>query len=49
MSSQEMKGKPLEHTAPLFLKECQMTSDQVKRVETETRGIHAFLLLNEKK
>ena len=38
MSSQEMKGKPSEHTAPLFLKECQMTSDQVKRVETETRG-----------
>ena len=38
MSSEEMKGKPLEYTAPLFLKECQMTADQVKRVEIETRG-----------
>ena len=38
MSSEEMKGKPLEHTAPLFLKECQMTTDQVRRVEIETRG-----------
>ena len=38
MPSQEMKGKPLEHTAPLFLKEYQMTTDQVKRVEIETRG-----------
>ena len=38
MSSEEMKGKPLEHTAPLFLRECQMTADQVKRVEIETRG-----------
>ena len=33
-----LKGKPLGHTAPLFLKECQMTADQVKRVEIETRG-----------
>ena len=33
MSSEEMKEKPLEYTAPLFLKECQ-----VKRVEIETRG-----------
>ena len=38
MSSEEMKGKPLEYTAQLFLKECQMTADQVKRVEIETRG-----------
>ena len=38
MSSEEMKGKPLEYTAPLFLKECQMTAGQVKRVEIETRG-----------
>ena len=38
MSSEEMKEKPLEYTAPLFLKECQMTADQVKRVEIETRG-----------
>ena len=38
MSSQEMKGKPLEHTAPRFLKEYQMPTDQVKRVEIETRG-----------
>ncbi|CAH3022078.1 unnamed protein product, partial [Porites evermanni] len=38
MSSEEMKGKPLEYTAPIFLKECQMTADQVKRVEIETRG-----------
>lgn len=38
MSLEEMKGKPLEHTAPLFLKECQMTTDQVKQVEIETRG-----------
>ena len=38
MSSEEMKGKPLEHTAPLFLKECQMTTDQVRRVEIETCG-----------
>lgn len=33
-----MKEKPLEYTAPLFLKKCQMTADQVKRVEIETRG-----------
>ena len=38
MASEEMKGKPLQHTAPLFLKECQMTADQVKRVEIETQG-----------
>lgn len=38
MSSEEMKEKPLEYTAPLFLKECQMTADQVKRVEIETHG-----------
>ena len=38
MSAEEMKGKPLEHTAPLFLKDCQMTKDQVTRVEIETRG-----------
>ena len=38
MSSEEMKGKPLKQSAPLFLKECQMTTDQVRRVETETRG-----------
>ena len=38
MASEEMKGKPLEHTAALFLKDCQMTADQVKRVEIETRG-----------
>ncbi|XP_015772524.1 PREDICTED: uncharacterized protein LOC107350802 [Acropora digitifera] len=38
MSSEEMKEKPLEYTAPIFLKECQMTADQVKRVEIETRG-----------
>jgi len=25
MASKEMKGKPLEQTAPLFLKDCQMT------------------------
>ena len=38
MSSEEMKEKPLEYTAPLFLKEYQMTAHQVKRVEIETRG-----------
>lgn len=38
MASKEMKGKPLEQTAPLFLKNCQMTKDQVARVEVETRG-----------
>ena len=38
IASDEMKGKPLEHTAPLFLKDCQMTKDQVARVEVETRG-----------
>ena len=38
ISAEEMKGKPLEHTAPLFLKDCQMTKDQVTRVEIETRG-----------
>lgn len=38
MASEEMKGKPLEQTAPLFLKDCQMTKDQVARVEVETRG-----------
>ena len=38
MSAEEMKGKPLEHTAPLFLKECQMIKDQVSRVEIKTRG-----------
>ena len=36
MASEEMKGKPLEQTAPLFLKDCQMTKDQVARVEVET-------------
>ena len=38
MSSEDMKDKPLEHTAPLFLEEYQMTTDQVRRVEVETRG-----------
>ena len=38
MSLEEMKGEPLEHTAPLFLRECPMTIDQVKRVEIETHG-----------
>lgn len=33
-----MKEKPLEHSAPLSLKECQMTTDQVGSVEVETRG-----------
>ena len=29
ISSEDMKEKPLEHSAPLFLKECQLTTDQV--------------------
>ena len=49
MSTEKMKGKPLEHTAPLFLKECQMTSDQVKRVEIETLGQSANELWHEQR
>jgi len=42
-----MKEKPLEHTAPLFLKECQMTTGQVGSVEVETRGQSANDLWNQ--
>ena len=38
MSSEDMKDQPLEHTASLFLKKCQMTTDQMGSVEVETRG-----------
>ena len=38
MSSDGMKGTSLEPSAPLFLKDCQITTDQVRRVETSTCG-----------
>ena len=49
MASEEMKGKPLEHTAPLLLNECQMTADQVKRVEIDTRGRNTNELWNQQR
>lgn len=41
MSSEEMKGKPLEEVSPLFIQHCQMTTEQVDRIEVSTRGQHS--------
>ena len=38
MSSADVEGKPLEEVAPLFIQSCQMTSEQVQRIELSTRG-----------
>ena len=41
MSSEEIKNKSVEEAVPLFICTSQITSEQVMRVEHETRGQHA--------
>ena len=41
MSSEEIKNKSVEEAVPLFICTSQITSEQVIRVEHETRGQHA--------
>ena len=38
MSSDCVKDKSIEQTAPMFLEHCQMTTEEVRRIEVETRG-----------
>ena len=39
MSNVDMKDKALGEVAPLFIESCQLSSDQVKKIEISTRAI----------
>jgi hypothetical protein len=41
ISSEEIKGKPVEEAVPLFISNSQMTSEQVVKIERETRDQHS--------
>ena len=47
MSSEEIKNKSVEEAVPLFICKSQITSEQVMRVEHETRGQHASRILGD--